>query len=149
MICSLFGLTWFLSSCGSVVEHCVRRKLAQRLWVQFPGNTHTDNKCIALMYCKSLWIKASAKCINVNEFNSLTQWISLSKTGERLSMRNDFNFGQFQTDNHNNCVQVTWTTSVHFFQPFWSLKALVPIHCYYMKSSNQDKNQRKSYRFRT
>ncbi len=28
---------------------------AQRLWVQFPGNTY-----------KSLWIKASAKCINVN-----------------------------------------------------------------------------------
>ncbi len=23
-------------------------------------------KCIAFMHCKSLWIKASAKCINVN-----------------------------------------------------------------------------------
>ncbi len=39
---------------------------AQRLWVRFPGNTHTDKKCITLMHCKSLWIKASAKCINVN-----------------------------------------------------------------------------------
>ncbi len=42
---------------------CLQHK---RLWVQFPGNWHTDKKCIAWMYCKSLWIKASAKCINVN-----------------------------------------------------------------------------------
>ncbi len=34
----------------------------KRLWVQFPGNTHTDKKCIAWMHCKLLW-KASAKCI--------------------------------------------------------------------------------------
>ncbi len=27
---------------------------------------HTENKCICWMHCKSLWIKASAKCINVN-----------------------------------------------------------------------------------
>ncbi len=33
------------------------------LWVQIPGNTHTDKKCIA---CKSLWIKVSAKCVNHN-----------------------------------------------------------------------------------
>ncbi len=26
----------------------------------------TDKKCIALMHCKLLWIKASAKCVNVN-----------------------------------------------------------------------------------
>ncbi len=25
-----------------------------------------ESKCIAWMHCKSLWIKASAKCINVN-----------------------------------------------------------------------------------
>ncbi len=37
---------------------------AQRLWVRFPGNTHTDKTCIARMHCKSLWIKVSAKCIN-------------------------------------------------------------------------------------
>ncbi len=29
-------------------------------------NTHSDKTCIAWMHCKSLWIKASAKCINVN-----------------------------------------------------------------------------------
>ncbi len=39
---------------------------AQRLWVQFPGNTHADKTFITWMYCKSLWIKASAKCININ-----------------------------------------------------------------------------------
>ncbi len=43
-------------SCGSVVEHCVSS--SKRWWVQFPGNTHTDNKCISWMHCKSLWIKA-------------------------------------------------------------------------------------------
>ncbi len=36
------------------------------LWVQFPGKTHADKTFITWMYCKSLWIKASAKCINVN-----------------------------------------------------------------------------------
>ncbi len=41
---------------------------AHMLWVQFPGNTHTDKTCVAWMSCKSLWIKASAKCINVNWF---------------------------------------------------------------------------------
>ncbi len=37
-------------------------------WFQFPGNTHTDEKQYILnaLHCKSLWIKASAKCINVN-----------------------------------------------------------------------------------
>ncbi len=29
-------------------------------------HTYWQYKCIAWMYCKSLWIKASAKCINVN-----------------------------------------------------------------------------------
>ncbi len=27
---------------------------------------HSDKTCISWMHCKSLWIKASAKCINVN-----------------------------------------------------------------------------------
>ncbi len=51
---------------ASVLSPC--RPLAQRSWVQFPVNTYTDNKCIAWMHCKSLWIKASAKCINVNVY---------------------------------------------------------------------------------
>ncbi len=38
----------------------------KRSWVQFPGNTHTDNKCIIWLPCKSLWINASATCINVS-----------------------------------------------------------------------------------
>ncbi len=29
------------------------------------NSTFTDNKCIAWMHCKWLWIQASAKCINV------------------------------------------------------------------------------------
>jgi len=30
-------------------------------------------KCIAWMHCKSLWIKASAKCINVNDVSVESQ----------------------------------------------------------------------------
>ncbi len=37
-----------------------------RTQVRFPGNTYWQYKCIAWMPCKSLWIKVSAKCINVN-----------------------------------------------------------------------------------
>ncbi len=45
----------------------VLRQQRKRLWVQFPGNTHTDKKCIAWIALywnasKSLRIKASAKC---------------------------------------------------------------------------------------
>ncbi len=32
-------------------------------------NNFTDKKCIAWVHCKSLWRKASAKCINVNVIN--------------------------------------------------------------------------------
>ncbi len=50
------------TSCGSVVEHCVSGFNSQ--------GTHIFKTCIAWMHCKSLWIKASAKCVNVN-VNSL------------------------------------------------------------------------------
>ncbi len=47
----------------------------KRLWVQFPG-THIliKEKCTAWMHSKSLWIKASAKCINVNVLEILYIW---------------------------------------------------------------------------
>ncbi len=45
------------------LDHCV---CSANVVVRFPGNTHADEKCITLMHCKSLWIKASAKCININ-----------------------------------------------------------------------------------
>ncbi len=47
----------------------------QRLWVQFPGNTYWQYKCIAWMHCKSLWIKASAKCINVRMSRGANNWV--------------------------------------------------------------------------
>ncbi len=62
------GLLWcfylmfrFLISCGSVVEHCVSS--AKGCGFNSQG-THIliKKKCIAWMHCKSLWIKASAKC---------------------------------------------------------------------------------------
>ncbi len=34
------------------LEHCV----SSCAKVRFPGNTHTDKKCIAWMHCKSIWI---------------------------------------------------------------------------------------------
>ncbi len=38
-----------------------------RSWVRFPGKARADKnvKTVTWMQCKSLWIKASAKCINV------------------------------------------------------------------------------------
>ncbi len=52
-------------SCGSVVEHCVSSTKGS-----IPKE-HTYKTCITWMHCKSLWIKASAKCINVNVKQSL------------------------------------------------------------------------------
>ncbi len=49
------------------------------LCVQFTGNTHTDIKCIAWMLCKSLWIKASAKFINVNVTRASEDSLSTSQ----------------------------------------------------------------------
>ncbi len=50
-------------SCGSVVEHCVSSAKGCGFISQ---ETHILTKnCIDLMHCKSLWIKASAKCVNV------------------------------------------------------------------------------------
>ncbi len=54
-----------LCSCGSVVVHCVSS--AKGCGFNSQG-THILKKCIVWMHCKSLWIKASAKCINVNVF---------------------------------------------------------------------------------
>ncbi len=45
-----------------MVEHCVNSAKGYG----FDSQEHTDNTCITRMHCKSLWIKASAKCVNVN-----------------------------------------------------------------------------------
>ncbi len=50
-------------SCGSVVEHCVSS--AKGCGFDSQEKHILMKKCIAWMHCKSLWIKASAKCINV------------------------------------------------------------------------------------
>ncbi len=47
------------------LEHCVS---SAKVVGSIPReHTYWQYKCIAWMHCKSLWIKASAKCINVNE----------------------------------------------------------------------------------
>ncbi len=51
----------YTCSCGSVVEHCISS-------AKVVGSV--PKKCIPWMYCKSLWIKASVKCINVNAWHS-------------------------------------------------------------------------------
>ncbi len=45
-----------------------------RSWVRFPGKARPDKnvETVTWMQCKSLWIKASAKCINVNVSHSFT-----------------------------------------------------------------------------
>ncbi len=55
---------WIMCSCGSVVEHCVSS--AKVVGLILREHMYWQYKCIAWMHCKSLWIKASAKCINVN-----------------------------------------------------------------------------------
>ncbi len=74
---------WIQSSVCGEGGNCKQRPASQRPWSHSTGvwlsNEHillsshfqaihfyTDKKCIAWMLCKSLWIKASAKCINVN-----------------------------------------------------------------------------------
>ncbi len=52
--------------CGSVVEHCVSS--AKGCGFDSQG-THILMKMFKQCNCKSLWIKASAKCINVNVIN--------------------------------------------------------------------------------
>ncbi len=46
--------------CGSVVEHCVNSAKGCGF------DSYTDKNVWPECNCKSLWIKASAKCINVN-----------------------------------------------------------------------------------
>ncbi len=54
--------TWYCS-CGSVVEHCVS---SAKVVGSIPReHIYWQYKGITWMHCKSLWIKASAKCINV------------------------------------------------------------------------------------
>ncbi len=48
--------------CGSVVEHCVNS--AKGCGFDSQG-TRTNENVYPECTCKSLWIKASAKCINV------------------------------------------------------------------------------------
>ncbi len=72
----------FPCSCGSVVEHCVSSAKV----VGSILREHTYKTCITRMHCKLLWIKASAKCINVNnlfpQFDSTKTWPRFSKMRE-------------------------------------------------------------------
>ncbi len=52
-----------MCSCGSVVEHCVNSTKGCGFDSQ---GTHILIKKYIYFFYKSLWIKASAKCINVN-----------------------------------------------------------------------------------
>ncbi len=54
----------FLKPVAQWLEHCVS---SAKVVGSIPReHTYLQYKCIAWMHCKSLWIKASAKCINVN-----------------------------------------------------------------------------------
>ncbi len=51
----------FLWLCGRALHlQC------KRLWVRFQGNTHHVKNVYPVYHCKSLWIKATAKCKNEN-----------------------------------------------------------------------------------
>ncbi len=77
VIVSKVKILLLLCSCGSVVEHCISS--AKGCGFDSQGTHILTKKCIAWMHCKSLWIKASAKCINVNVIsvflnNELKNW---------------------------------------------------------------------------
>ncbi len=62
----IYAFMFFTCSCGTVVEHCVSS-------AKGVGSIPREHTYWPKMYnlnvvqlCKSLWIKASAKCINVN-----------------------------------------------------------------------------------
>ncbi len=55
-----------MRSCGSVVEHCVSSAKGHGFNSQ--GTHILTKKIITWRQCKSLWIKASAKCIHVNMY---------------------------------------------------------------------------------
>ncbi len=63
-------------SCGSAVEHCVSSTKGCGFNSQ-GTRILTEKKCIAWMHCKSFWIKASAKCINVKKLIWSMSQISL------------------------------------------------------------------------
>ncbi len=48
---------------------------------------YSDKTCIAWMHCKSLWIKESAKCINVNVniYNTFTSFFFYQRVQEKQS----------------------------------------------------------------
>ncbi len=54
----------YMCSCvAQWLEHCVS---SAKVVGSIPREHILTKKCITGMYCKSLWIKAYAKCINVN-----------------------------------------------------------------------------------
>ncbi len=57
-------ISWVCVPVAQWLEHCVS---SAKVVGSIPReHTYWQYKCIAWMHCKSLWIKASAKCINVN-----------------------------------------------------------------------------------
>ncbi len=62
---SLKNTQKILCSCGSMVEHCVSN--AKGYGFDSQGTRILIKKHIAWMHRKSLWIKVSAKCINVKQ----------------------------------------------------------------------------------
>ncbi len=94
-----FNKVFVACSCGSVVEHCI---MSANVVGSIPReHTYWQYKCIAWMHCKSLWIKASAKCINVNvfetflrDFGSLLDWDLV--TGGHLSKVNSLSCSRNQ-----------------------------------------------------
>ncbi len=73
----IYAFMFFTCSCGSVVEHCVSN-------AKVVGSIPREHTYWPKMYnlnvvqlCKSLWIKASAKCINVNvDMKIRPPWLS-------------------------------------------------------------------------
>ncbi len=95
------------------LEHCVSSAK-----VQFPGSTHTDNTCITWMHCKSLWIKASAKCINVNVQPLMWQnhihYISVGGSGKLSAIKRNMNGGIHSWESDSLSKRSVLMEIIHF-----------------------------------
>ncbi len=112
------------------------------MWVQFPGNTHSDKTYIARMHCKSLWIKASVKCKCL--LNVLNDYIYQSL--QDFAILRSLNLSQNQT---NSAIFTRACKFSYLPQIFLSLKngmnslafSSCPIYKSYIGQTNRKRNE--------
>ncbi len=117
-------------SCGSVVEHCVSNAKGCGFNSQGTHILTKNKKCISWLHCKSLWIKASAKCINVNEYTNPHRSEVYSPTFDIfINSPNSATFCVIlKTPFYTWCLFVTWTVTYRIWPAVKSASIFKPCH---------------------